>query len=140
MQKRKVQVVIFRTSASGEKEFLILLTNERRGNFWQSVTGGVETGEEFKAAALRETIEETACPNEKMKRLIDMKLDFEFHDQWGNDVIEKIFLLEIEGDFNIKLDPSEHQDYKWVNQSLIDDKTVKFEMNYKAINECIENY
>ena len=79
MQKRKVQVVIFRTSANGEKEFLILLTNERRGNFWQSVTGGVEEGEEFKAAAFRETIEETACPNDKMIRLIDMKLDFEFH-------------------------------------------------------------
>lgn len=139
MQKRKVQVVIFRTSPSGEKEFLILKTNERRGNFWQSVTGGVEEGESFDAAAFRETREETACKKEQVIRYIDLKLDFEFHDQWGNDVVEKVYLFEV-SDFDLKIDPSEHTDFKWVNQNVINEKTVKFEMNYKAIKECIEKY
>ena len=140
MNKRKVQVILFRTNTNNEKEFLLLKTNERRGSFWQSVTGGVEENEEYKNAAVRESIEETACPNHQMKRLLDIELDFEFHDQWGNDVKEKVFLLEIEGDFNIKIDPSEHQDYKWVHQSLIDEQSVKYEMNYKALKKCIEKY
>ena len=59
MNKRKVQVVIFRVASNNEKQFLLLKMNEKRGFFWQNITGGVEKSEDFKAAALREAKEET---------------------------------------------------------------------------------
>ncbi|HRK03098.1 MAG TPA: NUDIX domain-containing protein, partial [Oligoflexia bacterium] len=46
---RKVQCWIL--SRSGR--CLLLLTNKRRGEFWQPVTGTVEDGESFEQAALR---------------------------------------------------------------------------------------
>ena len=54
MNKRKVQVSVFYCDAKGDKYFLLLKTNERRGNFWQNITGGVDEGETFRDAALRE--------------------------------------------------------------------------------------
>ena len=59
MNKRKVQVVIFREDNEDVLEFLLLKTNERRGLFWQNVTGSVDNGESYNDAAFREVAEET---------------------------------------------------------------------------------
>lgn len=140
MDKRKVQVVIFHIGASKQKEFLLLKTNEKRGLFWQSVTGGVEKNEAYQEAALREVIEETSLSEELIFSLTDIDQDFEFHDRWGNDVIEKVFALKLKKKFEVIIDPSEHCDFKWVNSTDINEKSVKYITNYKAIKTCIDSY
>lgn len=139
MQKKKVQVIIYRVLENNEKEFLLLKTNKRRGSFWQSVTGGVENGEDFLSAAIRETEEETNCQQNQIIKLIDLEMDFEFHDQWGNDVHEKVYSLQAIKDFDLKIDPSEHDVYQWVKANDINNSSVKYETNYKAIKKCIES-
>jgi dATP pyrophosphohydrolase len=138
MNKRKVQVVLFTENDAGKKNFLLLKTNERRGQFWQSVTGSVEEGESFEAAAFREVAEETNCSKENVIAHFDLAMDFKFKDQWGFDVVEKIFAFKINQDFILKLDPNEHIESMWVNEDQITSSSVKFESNYKAIEKCKE--
>jgi dihydroneopterin triphosphate diphosphatase len=140
MYKRKAQVVIFFTNDSQQKEFLLLKTNERRGFFWQSVTGSIEEGESYEDGALREAMEETGLDKKIIERFQDLHEDFDFHDQWGADVKEKVFFIELKNKFPIKIDPKEHSDFKWVEANKINDKSVKYITNYKAIKKCIDLY
>jgi 8-oxo-dGTP pyrophosphatase MutT (NUDIX family) len=138
MNKNKVQVVLFKQNPEGEKEFLLLKTNERRGLFWQSVTGSVEKGEDFKTAAFREVLEETNCQAENITSVVDLEMDFEFKDQWGDEVYEKVFAFEIKDNFELILDPKEHIEFKWVKENFINRDSVKFETNYEAIKKCLK--
>lgn len=84
----KVQVVIYHPKT---EEFLILQTNERRGGFWQNVTGSVESNENILDAARRELIEETSLEIDDI-RILD--IEFKFEDQWKRSVQEKCFLAK----------------------------------------------
>ena len=137
MSKRKVQTIIFYCDSERKKHFLLLKMNERRGLFWQNVTGGVEKSEKFKEAALREAIEETGLKEKNLKKLQSINYQFEFHDQWGNDVVEKVYSLEVFKSWEIVLDPSEHIDYKWVSENQITTDSVKFESNYHALQKVM---
>lgn len=138
MYKKKVQVVIFTKNDAGVKSFLLLKTNERRGLFWQSVTGSVEKDEDFEQAAFREVEEETNCKKQNVIKHLDLDMDFEFDDQWNDHVHEKVFAFEVDANFELRLDPSEHIESKWVLENDISPESVKFETNYKAIYKCLE--
>ena len=112
--------------------------NERRGSHWQSVTGGVEDNEEFHQAAIREAQEETALPINHIQNLIETNYKFEFHDQWGNDVIEKVFLIHCMQKWDVQIDPNEHVDFKWVSEKEITIDSVHFESNFKALQIAME--
>jgi 8-oxo-dGTP pyrophosphatase MutT (NUDIX family) len=110
--RRKVQVWIFSKDEKGRRSCLLLKTNEKRGSFWQPVTGSVEKGEEYLEAARREALEETGF---KFKGApLDANHEFEFTTMRGEAARERVFALSIEGQPAPKLDPHEHQDYKWV--------------------------
>ena len=89
IKRDKVQVVVF---FSDDENFhlLLLQTNERRGSFWQNVTGGVEKEDrDFFAAAKREVQEELGViPN----KIFDLDKSFSFIDQWNTQVTEHAFL------------------------------------------------
>ena len=137
MIKNKVQAVIFTNAQGNKKQFLLLRMNERRGLYWQNVTGGVEENESFEQAAIREAIEETALNKSNIKKVTTSQLSFEFIDQWENQVLEKVFFIECISKWDIKLDPSEHINFAWVSESEIKRDSVHFESNYKCLHEVI---
>lgn len=132
---KKVQVVIF-CETEESTQLLTLQTNERRGSFWQNVTGSVDGLETFKDAAKRELQEETSL---EIIDIRDLKLSFEFSDQWNRQVIEKCFLAIVKKS-HVKIDSNEHQQYSWININHISDKNFKFQSNYKAFLEAKESY
>jgi 8-oxo-dGTP pyrophosphatase MutT (NUDIX family) len=131
---KKAQVIIAALDAKNKTfNFLLLQTNERRGQFWQNVTGKVEKDESYEDGALREAIEETAVPVELIVDMIDLGITHDFIDQRNRDVHEKAFLLILDSKWEIKLDPHEHQSFKWVNINELHKDLVKFAGNYEAL-------
>lgn len=127
--KKKVQVVI-----TCQDEVLLLKLSKKRGGFWQNVTGSVDPGEEFETAATRELKEETEFDS----KVFYLPLDFEFDDQFGFHVLEKIYYCQIK----TKKDPvlsKEHQDFKWVKLKDLKANDYKYETNFLPIKWIKEN-
>jgi len=133
MKKRKVQAVIFYNASSNRKQFLLLKMNERRKFLWQNVTGKVEKGEKYTQAALRESQEETGLKNKNIKAIYKSAMKYTFIDQWEKNVKEKIFFLECHDKWDVEIDPSEHCEYKWVDEKDINRDSVHFDSNYRAL-------
>jgi dATP pyrophosphohydrolase len=123
MARLKVEVWIYRwVQEMGKYRFLLLKTREDRGSFWQPVTGGVEPGESLEFAAIREAKEETGLSFPEGPRPIGYS--FEFESRWGGKAIEHGFGLEVSPsrgnqDPAILLDPQEHQESQWVDESEV---------------------
>lgn len=135
MIKKKIQTILFFRNANKQKTFLLLRTNQRRKNFWQNVTGSLDQDETFESAAIREAQEETGLSKSNILSVHDLELSFEFFDQWKKDVLEKCFAIEVKEEFSIELDPSEHDQFKWVNQEDLNSDIVKFESNWIALEK-----
>ncbi len=130
---KKVQIII--TTSDGYT--LLLKTTPSRGDFWQSVTGGVEISDkDFFHAAIREVMEETGIEPDAFLQKNDLAMDFTFFDTPKNiQVLEKIFHFILPTPQEIKLDPHEHETYKWLKLSLFSREDVKYEQNYQAISK-----
>lgn len=139
MKKRKAQAVIYYCAEDNIKHFLLLKMNERRNNYWQNITGFVEDDEDFIAGATREAIEETGLATNNIKTITNLNMNFEFHDRWGNDVIEEVFAIETKSKWKVELDPSEHQEYIWIEEADIERGVVHFESNYSALIKTMES-
>ena len=120
VKRQKVQVVIFLTNSHGV-ELLLLKTTQKRGSYWQNVTGGVEPEDQsLKESALREVFEETGLKNIKVHSL---NFESSFIDRWNTEVTEHHFLAIAQDDEeNISIDPSEHQDWGTLK---IDEVSIK---------------
>ena len=133
---RKVQVWVVAEKGDGVLQVLLLKTNAARGEFWQPVTGGVEPGEGFDQAALREVEEETGirCSESALTRL--SSFEFESARGW---VHEQAFLVRVPSDTTggaIKLDSREHTHYEWVlpEKAL---QQIHYESNRKVLHEWL---
>jgi dATP pyrophosphohydrolase len=133
MKKRKVQVAIFHLDEQQQKHFLLLKTNKKRGEFWQNVTGSVEEGESFEQGAIREVIEETGLAEKNIKKMSPTELCFQFVDRWQRDVKEKTFLIQVKKAWDVVIDTSEHCKYKWVHETEIKPRSVKYISNYLSL-------
>lgn len=134
----KVQVVIAAISHKNQFDILLLQTNQKRGEFWQNVTGSVEKNETFEEAALREAIEETGLEIESIVEMMDLDLSFHFTDRWERKVQEECFLFVLDSPWDVKIDPKEHQNFKWVPFETINQDSVKFPSNYEAIEKSLK--
>ena len=135
IKTRKAQVVIAGYDAQSQSlAYLLMQTNKKRGEFWQNVTGKIESGETFEAGALREVIEETGLRPDWLIHFIDLELTHEFIDQRNRDVVEKSYLLLVDHLFKVKIDPHEHQDHQWV--SNISRKSVKHFGNFETLEKA----
>lgn len=131
---KKAQVVIAVIDQPSQSfQFLLLQTNERRGSFWQNVTGKLEDNETFEEGGLREAIEETKLSIESIVDIVSLGLKYEFVDQRERKVTEESFLIILDSKWNVEIDPSEHQGYKWVPINEIKPDSVKFESNYETL-------
>lgn len=140
MKKRKAQAVIFYCAENNKKHFLLLRMNESRNGYWQNVTGKVEEGESFEEGAIREAIEETNLELENIKSISNLEFRFEFHDTWGKDAVEEVFVIEAFKKWTVKIDLSEHQDFKWHREDEINEESVHFSSNFEALNKAKEHF
>ena len=131
---KKAQVVLAAIDQESHSfDFLLMQTNERRGSFWQNVTGKLEDDETFEEGALREAMEETKLKIDSIVDIINLGLKYEFTDQRERKCREECFLIILEQKWEIQIDPHEHQNFKWVRIDEIHDGIVKFESNFETL-------
>lgn len=136
---KKAQVVIAAIDAAHQSfQFLLLQTNEKRGAFWQNVTGKIEEGETFEEGALREAMEETNLELNRIVDILDLGLVYEFVDKRKRKVIEHCFLMIFEKTWDVKIDSSEHRAFKWVGIESINSESVEYPSNYETLNRSIK--
>jgi lipoyl(octanoyl) transferase len=136
---KKAQVVIAAVDSKRQSfSFLLLRTNKKRGGFWQNVTGKLDDGETFEEGGLREAIEETKLKIEALIDLASLDLSYDFVDQRERQVHEECFLLVMEEKWEVKIDPHEHDDFKWLEIESLTRDTVKFESNYQCLVKAQE--
>jgi 8-oxo-dGTP pyrophosphatase MutT (NUDIX family) len=98
------------------EEYLVLHRSQRQGAYWHGVAGGLEAGETYDEAAVRELREETGleAPIVALDRRCVYRLE-----QWepryepeGGEIYVEFFLAEAPPDWEPQLD-WEHDDYRW---------------------------
>jgi 8-oxo-dGTP pyrophosphatase MutT (NUDIX family) len=123
----KVQVWLW-ARVGGARRVLLLKLRPERGGFWQPVTGSVDQGESFDAAAARELGEETGFISGGAKRL---GCEFGF---WNGKqpFWEVVYHAEAPNEFAAQLDTREHVDSRWVS---VDEAMglLKHESNREAL-------
>lgn len=91
--------------------------------FWQSVTGSLEPGEELEQAATREVFEETgivATHIENLETTRRFPIKGVWRKRYSPEVthnVEHWFGLSVPGSIPIQLQPEEHHEYQWLAHS-----------------------
>ena len=114
-------VVIYKSNGD-----VLLIERADKANFWQSVTGSVDSlDEDLSLAAEREVLEETGIDVDTLPvgSLQDMhhQIEYEIYPQWRHRYApgvtrntEHWFSLLVPDDTPVKLAPREHVAYQWV--------------------------
>lgn len=123
--KKKVQVVV----VAEDSVLLFEFNNKLHNNYvgFQNITGGVERTETFHEAAVRELQEEAGIISE----VIEVKLEFTFHDRWNKDCLEKVFLCLMDTKPEITLS-DEHLFSKWIPLDNVVSTDYTFPTNFEA--------
>ena len=100
------------TIVTVSKDNKILITrrnpNKPSGNLWEITGGGIQAGETALMAAARELGEETGIwLNENDFTYLDRESEWPF--------ICNSFVVRLKKDYEIKLDPKETTDYRWLS-------------------------
>ena len=116
-------------------------------NFWQMPQGGVDNGEKFYEAAIRELEEETSIKTVSLIKEIDDLTTYLLPNHlvgiiWKGRYKgqkQKWFVVRFDGDekeINIHTKHPEFLDWKWVNIENLTDEIVDFKIHvYKKIQE-----
>ena len=139
---------------------IVILNNENKifvakridnpKNFWQMPQGGVDEGEDFYHAALRELKEETSIISVKLIKEIENKFTYILPDHligiiWKGKFKgqkQKWFVMRFIGDeleINIKTKHPEFLDWKWVDLEDLTKIAVNFKLEvYKQVKSEVE--
>ena len=116
-------------------------------NFWQMPQGGIDEGEDYYEAALRELKEETSVVSVKLIQEIDKKLTYILPDHligiiWKGKFkgqIQKWFVMRFlgnESEININTEKPEFLDWKWIDIENLPKIAVDFKLDvYKSIKQ-----
>ena len=119
-------------------------------NFWQMPQGGVDKGEDFLRAALRELKEETNIENVSLIKEIEGVTTYELPDHllgiiWKGKYKgqkQKWFLMKFIGDekeIDINTKNPEFLDWKWIDIDQITEVVVNFKLHvYKELKEKVK--
>ena len=120
-------------------------------NFWQMPQGGVDNGEKFYEAAIRELEEETSIKTVSLIKEIDDLTTYLLPNHlvgiiWKGRYKgqkQKWFVVRFDGDekeININTKHPEFLDWKWVSIENLTDEIVDFKIHvYKKIQEELKN-
>ncbi len=116
-------------------------------NFWQMPQGGIDNGEEFYEAAIRELEEETSIKTVSLIKEIDGLTTYLLPNHligliWKGKYKgqkQKWFIVRFDGEekeININTKHPEFLDWKWVNIDNLTDEVVEFKVHvYKQIQK-----
>ena len=116
-------------------------------NFWQMPQGGIDKGEDYYDAALRELKEETSVESVELIQEIDKKLTYILPDHligiiWKGKFkgqTQKWFVMRFTGnesEININTIKPEFLDWKWINLDDLPKIAVKFKLEvYKNLRK-----
>ncbi len=119
-------------------------------NFWQMPQGGIDKGEDFYTAALRELKEETSITNIKLIKEIEGNFTYILPDNligiiWKGKFRgqkQKWFIMRFTGDkseINIKTKHPEFLDWKWIDLENLTEIAVPFKLEvYKKLTSEIK--
>lgn len=95
-------------------EFLVAKRSPDSGSYWHAIAGGVEPGEEWHAAALRELWEETGLEAGELEPIGEFAYVREsWESEPGVHVDVHAFLLVVEPEWEPELN-EEHTEYRWL--------------------------
>ena len=118
-------------------------------NFWQMPQGGIDKGENYYEAALREVKEETSVVSVKLIQEIEEKLTYILPDNligiiWRGRFkgqTQKWFVMRFigkESEININTKNPEFLDWKWIDLEDLTKIAVNFKLNvYKSLKKEI---
>jgi 8-oxo-dGTP pyrophosphatase MutT (NUDIX family) len=133
---KKSQIVIAAIDENRQSfSFLLLQTNKQRGHFWQNVTGKIEKDETYEEGGLREAIEETSLKVESIIDIVDLGITHTFTDERKRNVHERSFLIIADTKWDVKIDPKEHESFKWIPIEELDPDLVKHKGNFEALEK-----
>ena len=133
-----------------ENKVLVAKRIDNPKNFWQMPQGGVDEGEDFYHAALRELKEETSIISVKLIKEIENKFTYILPDHligiiWKGKFKgqkQKWFVMRFIGDeleINIKTKHPEFLDWKWVDLENLTKIAVNFKLEvYKQVKSEVE--
>ena len=97
-------------------EFLVAHRSPDSGSYWHTIAGGVEPGEEWQAAALRELWEETGLEAADLQPIGEFAY---VRESWesapGVHVDVHAFLIDVEAGWEPELN-EEHTEYRWLRR------------------------
>ena len=120
---------------------------DNQKNFWQMPQGGIDPGEEYLSAALRELKEETGIKSVDLIKEIDELLTYELPQNllgiiWKGKYRgqkQKWFIMRFNGndkEINLNTHKPEFMDWKWIDISDITKVVVSFKLDvYKKIQK-----
>ena len=118
-------------------------------NFWQMPQGGVDKGENYYDAALRELKEETSIVSVELIQEVDKKLTYILPDEligiiWKGRFkgqTQKWFIMRFignESEINISTKKPEFLEWKWIDLKDLTKIAVNFKLNvYKSLKQEI---
>ena len=133
-----------------ENKVLVAKRIDNPKNFWQMPQGGVDEGEDFYHAALRELKEETSIISVKLIKEIENKFTYILPDHligiiWKGKFKgqkQKWFVMRFIGDeleINIKTKHPEFLDWKWIDLEDLTKIAVNFKLEvYRQIKSEIK--
>ena len=133
-----------------ENKVFVAKRIDNKNNFWQMPQGGVDKGEDFYEAALRELDEETSIKSVSLIKKIDGLLTYYLPDEllgiiWkgkfkGQE--QQWYIMRFDGDekeINIKTKHPEFLEWKWVDIDEITKLVVAFKLDvYQKIQKEIK--
>ena len=134
-----------------ENKVFVAKRIDNPNNFWQMPQGGVDNGEDFYKAALRELKEETSIETVKLIKEIEGFITYYLPDNllgiiWKGKYKgqkQKWFIVKFSGnekEININTKKPEFLDWKWVSIENLTDQVVNFKLHvYKKIQKEIKS-
>jgi len=115
--KRPESVLVLIVSPGG----VLLMERREPAGFWQSVTGSLHEGEEPRAAARRELLEETGLEAGAGLEDLEMGARFRIRPEWRarfapgvRENREHWYRLRLPEPVSVRLNPREHRRFRWL--------------------------
>ena len=133
-----------------ENKIFVARRIDNPGNFWQMPQGGLDDGENYFDAALRELEEETSIKSVDLIKELSNYTTYDLPDRllgiiWKGKYKgqkQKWFLMRFIGndnEININTSNPEFLDWKWIDLDLITDVVVDFKHHvYKELKEKVK--